>query len=358
EEQRAAIVAHLADEVAQGRLGLNAATGHLARTRGGCQFCENALYSIGPCDYRAELQPLALAGPAVLETGGGPDARAERREHERLLREFVAPSRAGVAMPGGFEPLDAAAPFASKLVLLGEVVTMTGPPIRRGAVYLDRGAIVAVQERDTAPPAQFEAAPRIQTDGVIYPGLADLHNHLIYNIFTLWWPPIARTNRSQWLRDPDYRRLVSKPMETIAARQDLLRAAIRYVETKLILGGVTSGQGMHSRFHGTPNFRGLVRNFEQPADPALRGIGHRIPDLTAAEVDAFRNGIDSGDPYFFHLAEGTNDRARQQFTMLQDYGLVAPNLVGIHSLGLQPADLRALADAGASVVWSPLSNSI
>lgn len=358
EEQRAVIVAHLADEVAQGRLGLNAATGHLLRKRGGCQFCDNALYSIGPCDYRAELQPLAMAGPSALEAMGRPDALKERSEHERLLREFVASSNAGVAMEGGFEPLDAAAPSAPKLVLLGEVVTMTGPPIRQGAVYLERGVIVAVQERNAAPPEQFEAAPRIQTEGVIYPGLADLHNHLIYNIFTLWWPKVARSNRSQWLRDPDYRRLVSKPMATIAARQDLLRAAIRYVETKLILGGVTSGQGMHSRFHGTPNFRGLVRNFEQPADPALRSIGHKIPDLNAAGIDAFRAGIDSGDPYFFHLAEGTNDRARQQFTMLQDLGLVAPNLVGIHSLGLEPADLQALAAAQASVVWSPFSNSI
>ncbi len=288
EEQRAVIVAHLADEVVQGRLELNVATGYLARTRGGCQFCDNALYSIGPCGYLAELRPLANAEPDVLYVAGRQDVRNERSEHERLLHEFIGASRADVGSLGAFEPLDAAAASAPKLVLLGEVVTMAGPPIRHGAVYLDRGVIVAVQERDVAPPEQFEAAPRIQTEGVIYPGLADLHNHLIYNLFTLWWPPSARSNRSQWLRDPDYKRRVSKPMETIAARQDLLCAAIRYVETKLILGGVTSGQGMHSQFDGAPNFRGLVRNFEQPGDPALRAIRHKIRDLVTKEVDSFK----------------------------------------------------------------------
>jgi cytosine/adenosine deaminase-related metal-dependent hydrolase len=358
EAQRSAIIEHLAAEVAAGGLQLNPASGHLARRRGGCLFCENALYRIGPCDYRDELRPLAAAdGPDILEDGvSGGRAAAERAAHLKLLNEFVDGDRP--APDARFEVFDAAAPSAPPLVLFGDVVTMDGDPILNGAVYLRAGKIVAVRHASSPPPDGFEAAHRVETNGVIYPGLADLHNHLAYNALPLWWPRRARTNRSQWLRDPDYKRLVSMPMDVVAGRQDLLRALVRYVEVKLLLGGVTSGQGMVSKYRGSPNFRGLVRNFEQSDDEDLASIRHKITDLNAGGIDDFRKVLESGSRYFFHLAEGTNTGARNQFLLLKDNDLIAENLVGVHSLGLQPADLAALADAGAAVVWSPFSNSI
>jgi hypothetical protein len=48
----------LAQEVTAGRLAFNQQTGHLARPGGGCVFCTNTLYRIGPCDYVNELRPL------------------------------------------------------------------------------------------------------------------------------------------------------------------------------------------------------------------------------------------------------------------------------------------------------------
>lgn len=358
--QRDVLVTHLADEVTAGRLRLNPTTGHLARKRGGCLFCENALYNIGPCDYRAELQPLADAsGLDVLADGqidsGG--AGAERLALLKLVEAFAGGERSAAA-DSQFEVLDAAAPSAPPLVLLGDVVTMDGEPIRSGAVYLRAGEIVAVQRADVPAPAGFETARRVETGGAIYPGLADLHNHLVYNALSLWWPRQARVNRSQWLRDPEYKRLVSLPMDVVAGRQDLLRALIRYVEVKLLLGGVTSGQGMVSKYRGGANFRGLVRNFEQSDDDTLGSIRHKITDLNSGGIDAFRTVLGTGSRFFFHLAEGTNERARNQFVMLEDNDLVADNLVGVHSLGLRAADLAALASVGAAVVWSPFSNSI
>jgi cytosine/adenosine deaminase-related metal-dependent hydrolase len=357
--QRDAIISHLAAEVDAGGLQLNAATGHLARKRGGCLFCENALYSIGPCGYRAELQPLATpsnAGVLSDDKVDGGAVAAERRAHVALVSAFI--SERGAAAAPRFEVLDAAAPSAPPLVLRGDVVTMHSEPIRNCAVYLKEGEIVAVQSISLPPPAGFEAARIVETHGAIYPGLADLHNHLVYNALSLWWPRQARTNRSQWLRDPEYKRLVSMPMDVVAGRQDLLRALIRYVEVKLLLGGVTSGQGMVSKYRGGANFRGLVRNFEQSDDGALDSIRHKITDLSSGGIDDFREVLETGSRYFFHLAEGTNTSARNQFVMLKDNDLIAANLVGVHSLGLEAADLRALADARAAVVWSPFSNSI
>ena len=174
----------------------------------------------------------------------------------------------------------------------------------------------------------------------------------------MWWPDRALSNRAQWLRNADYKSKVGMVMDVIAKRQDLLRALIRYVEAKLLIGGVTSGQGMVTKYGGRPLFRGLVRNFEQPDDPSLLAVRHKITDLKPTEIEAFRRALQSGARMLFHLAEGTDARAQAQFTLLADNGLLALNLVGIHSLGLTDADLDKLAATKGGVVWSPLSNTL
>jgi 5-methylthioadenosine/S-adenosylhomocysteine deaminase len=67
-----------------------------------------------------------------------------------------------------------------------------------GAVYVDdHGLIAAVTPLD-AEPAGFAGAPRVAAGGVIYPGLIDLHNHLLYNTLPLWTEPTRpmRSGRS------------------------------------------------------------------------------------------------------------------------------------------------------------------
>src|SRR5207244_492368 len=59
---------------------------------------------------------------------------------------------------------------------------------------------------------------------------------------------------------------------------------------------------------------------------------------------------------FYHLAEGTNDHARQRFLDLRENDLLRSSLVGIHCLALRADDLEELARAGAKCVWSPFSN--
>ncbi|WP_108512960.1 amidohydrolase family protein [Bradyrhizobium algeriense] len=256
-------------------------------------------------------------------------------------------------------PFDAAAPSASAMVMFGKIVPMHGEAIDDGVLYLNKGLIVAVRKRGDPSPAGFEGAPRIETGGVIYPGLLDLHNHLAYNILPLWIPPRAFGNRNDWLKLPDYRRFVNTPMGTLTRRRpDLIKSIVRYVETKLLVGGVTSGQGMHSTFGGVPYFQGIVRNFEVPADRELPSAKHKITDLEdePAEIDKFRRTVQSGKPFFFHLAEGRDLVARAQFELLKREQLFANNLVTIHCAGLEPPDFARLAEANTRVVWSPLSN--
>src|SRR5688572_28887138 len=105
------------------------------------------------------------------------------------------------------------------------------------------------------------------------PGLVDLHNHLSYNMIPLWRVPRRYTNRNQWLKEePSYASEVQKPASLLAGNTDAdyIRAIIRFEECRNVLGGVTTGQGIsmstpegHKRY-----YLGLMRNVEQPLDPA------------------------------------------------------------------------------------------
>src|SRR5438067_2298175 len=110
-----------------------------------------------------------------------------------------------------------------KYILTGCVVTMDAARtvLRSGSVYVDGNLITAVADSAKPPPAGFEAAKKITTKGIIFPGLIELHNHLSYNILQLWSVPSADSSghtvapfkdRGQWQRHPQYVQLVNGPM--------------------------------------------------------------------------------------------------------------------------------------------------
>ncbi|HKB98971.1 MAG TPA: hypothetical protein VKD23_09315 [Terriglobales bacterium] len=133
-----------------------------------------------------------------------------------------------------------------KIAFKGRVVTMDGnfTLLASGAVYVDNGRIIAVQDAAAPMPAGFSASDVIDTKGTIYPGLIELHNHLAYNALRLWKVPKLYANRGQWTNHPEYKQLVLDPMKEIKRRPQLLPAIARYAECKCLLGGVTTSQGI------------------------------------------------------------------------------------------------------------------
>jgi hypothetical protein len=95
---KAAVIAALHDEVGRGTLALDRKSGHLARPVGGCTFCDNALYRIGPCDYADQLVPLArppgaLGTDEAVEDGASAAQVAvvrERAAQDALLTAWTA----------------------------------------------------------------------------------------------------------------------------------------------------------------------------------------------------------------------------------------------------------------------------
>ena len=251
---------------------------------------------------------------------------------------------------------------AQTVVLQGRVVTM-GPAgvLPRGAIYVDRGQIIAVAPVNQAPPAAFEAAPRIKTNATIYPGLIELHNHLCYNAMPLWNVPARYENNGQWrTADGDYARRITKPSQVLGGTEGVVEALVRFVECRCLLGGVTTSQGvtLSSEAGIKSIFNGLVRNVEKPEDP-LPAAGTGIANPSKGKAAEYRAKLAGHTCYLQHLSEGVDPTARSWFLNLQDEDgawAITDSLCGIHSTALKPEDFRVLAAHGGSMVWSPLSN--
>jgi 5-methylthioadenosine/S-adenosylhomocysteine deaminase len=251
-------------------------------------------------------------------------------------------------------------------VLKGHVVTMNDAfdEFPKGAVFVAGNGIVAVQAAAAPPPPGFEHAPVVNTKGTIFPGLIELHNHLSYNALRLWSVPKLYSNRDQWPNHPQYHQLVTGPMSALgkARRPELLAALVRYVESKCLFGGVTTSQGvaLASNAGVQHYYRGVVRNVEQPGDPALQAARTHIADVEAKDWKKFRTAISGAASVILHLSEGTDEAAREHFLALKNGSdwAITDKLIGIHCAGLKAEDFDVFSKHGGSMVWSPLSNCL
>jgi hypothetical protein len=287
----------------------------------------------------------------LADQGAAPTTTRKAKSAGRKAKAKAKPKAAAASV----------APTGPTFVLTGRVVTMNADRevIDDGQVAISDGRIVAVAASREKMPAAFAAAPRIDTGGTLYPGLIDLHNHFVYNVLGLWPVPKRYDDRSQWPRNPNYAKEVTLPVRALAGAAPSARALVRYVEAKALIGGTATGQGIRTQVNGGPKlFQGAMRTVEVTGDPRLPEAGTMVPSLyvNPERVKAFKHSLETRSAYFYHLAEGVDEAARRTFKDLAENDLLAPSLVGIHCLGLQPEDLKKFVAAGAKTVWSPLSN--
>jgi 5-methylthioadenosine/S-adenosylhomocysteine deaminase len=254
------------------------------------------------------------------------------------------------------------APPPTPLVLLGKVATFDGEGtvIDDGAVYIGADEHIAgVQARRDSAPEGFGQAARLETKGVIYPGLIDLHNHIAYNCLSLWASPTRKEpweRRDQWPDDDSYKPEVSLP--TTALCEIAGEAVLKYVETKAVIGGTTAVQGSAK----VPHYQGwLVRNVEKETfkgakkttRQSVRKIQKR-PDL-----EPFRKAMDDGRGFIYHLSEGTHPSLVEEYELLRDADCLKPRLVAVHATALGDEQLGEWGIPGrdrGTIVWSPFSN--
>jgi 5-methylthioadenosine/S-adenosylhomocysteine deaminase len=252
-------------------------------------------------------------------------------------------------------------PFA----ISGRVVTMNavGDVLPHAVVYGQDGSIVAVRSAGQPAPDGFASVPVVASEGTLFPGLIELHNHLPYDVLGLWNVPRTYGDRDQWSgpSTPDYHRLITGPMQVLGTDPDLVAAVVRYVEVRCLLGGTTTSQGvtLASDSGIIKHFRGLVRNVEATGDPDLPPAATHIADEQATDAAKFLARISTGRKMILHLAEGTDTAANNHFQALHlpsGEWAITDNLIGIHCVALTDADFAVFAAHGGSMVWSPLSN--
>ena len=61
-------------------------------------------------------------------------------------------------------------------------------------------------------------------------------------------------------------------------------------------------------------------------------------------------------PFIIHAAEGVDATAHAEVPRLKQLGLLTSRTVLVHAVATTPADLRTIAQSGASIVWCPASN--
>ena len=257
-------------------------------------------------------------------------------------------------------------------VLKGRIVPMTGEAdvINEGHILVKDGMIEAVWEDDVPSDIQLTNVPILETNGTIYPGLLDLHNHLHYNQAPLWdmTPHLPENNRNawggynnryEWKNHPDYSEQVTKPKMLVHSGPywNMESQAMKYIEMKSLVGGATAAQGGPSNpddSYATV----LSRNIED-YNFGRDEIHTKVTELTSDYVgNHIKTGNASGelDAWFIHIAEGVDERSRAEFDILVQNNLLVGELVLIHGVALGQQEFTQMANVGATLVWSPLSN--
>ena len=201
------------------------------------------------------------------------------------------------------------------LVPAGTVTFDPERPVEDGKVFIpdpppdeDRPLRSATIEAVTAPgeaePSGYTAAPTLRTEGVIYPGLIDLHSHLAYNWRSLWFPLGGAVHGPE----PVASRGHLRPGD----QQARCGAGHRGGE-----GGpqVRGGEGARGGNHRHPGFPGLSRPYE---GWLVRNIEHEsfgtgedfvfqsVINLDVEGLRSYAERMRDGRSFIYHLAEGTD----------------------------------------------------
>ena len=260
-------------------------------------------------------------------------------------------------------------------LLKGRVVTMEGENsvINQGNVMVRDGMITGVWSTGSAIPngVDLTGVPIVETNGTIYPGLIDLHNHLHYNHIPLWDFEVhlndeqksaegGYTNRGQWGDNYDYGPSITWMKGNVQSntRWGMASEQMKYAEVQAIAGGVTAVQGSPSGDDAWDST--LSRNVE------LYNFG-QDKIVTCAVCEWYKstynsqgkiNDMADGDleAWFIHLAEGVDQTSRDEFDLLSSKGLLQQPTVVIHGTALIPSQFAEMAAIDSNLVWSPLSN--
>jgi 5-methylthioadenosine/S-adenosylhomocysteine deaminase len=294
----------------------------------------------------------------------------------------------GADVPDGSTPIDASDAANEPdvysnpvgFMLTGTLVT---PDVIVEGEVLVIGQVIVCADVASVCDARPEAAQvvRIDTNGVIAPGLIDTHNHVLFDVFDGddWLPSKLYTNHNQWTSEPKYAAmldvkqcLVNDPQGKPAwcantpygTPAGSLRCEMdKWGELKGLIAGTTSMVGLP----GTSSscFGSLTRSI----DVIQNGLSFDKVHTSAtfppskATADSDCNGFAQGtvDAFLIHCGEGTDATSLNEFATLGTASttpgcLYAPQTTITHGVAFGATEFQTMASKGMKLTWSPASN--
>ncbi len=270
----------------------------------------------------------------------------------------------------------------SQVLLRGSIVTMEeeNAVISNGSLLVENGLIVDIKAGNAA--GQYPEATIVDAQGLIFPGLINIHDHNqfspllpleingLYDNRYQWQPdgngvdltPILGFNpplafnqgSSPFNRDGFYpRHLIND--QTLGGRW--IEAA-KWGEIQALAGGATTTEGS---IPGPGITDILLRNAEHLNFGEDR-ICRSTDNVASAAFESFAAGVvaaaENGeiDACLLHLSEGVDAVSLGELDVLEELGMLQEWTVVVHGTPYGPDELERLADAGADLVWSPTSN--
>ena len=254
---------------------------------------------------------------------------------------------------------------AGHLVLRGTIVTPD--QVIEGEVLVDGDTISCVAASCSGAPTYAQATV-VETHGIIFPGLIDTHNHILFDTFdeTDWSPIKAYGNHNQWTNEARYSAMVDAKQYLNGegtSPVDYGCELDKYGELKALVAGTTSIVGA-----ANPANRACYGTLARTIDQTPNGLGaDKVQIATLFPATAAADGVCTNfadgdtDAYLIHVAEGVDDRAEKEFATLNtvttvDGCLNSPKTAIVHGTALGDAEFTVMAQHQMSLVWSPRSN--
>jgi cytosine/adenosine deaminase-related metal-dependent hydrolase len=171
----------------------------------------------------------------------------------------------------------------------------------------------------------------------VAPGLINAHDHLHRNHYgRLGRPPYA--NAYAWAAD-----IQAGDTDPIAkGRARDRREALLEGAWKNLFCGVTTV------VHHDP--------WEADFDDGFPLSVVQVPSADSLGMAPDLEGLGDGGPFCLHLAEGADARAAGEVDELAVRGLLGPDLIAVHGVGMDEAAVALFRASGAALVWCPTSN--
>ncbi len=223
-------------------------------------------------------------------------------------------------------------------VLLKKLAWANGSKENRGDVRIASGKIAQIGRGLQS----LKNEPAIDFDGhYIYPGLINAHDHLEMNLYPrLGHPPYE--DYIAWAND------IYRPSES-----PVLEIEKVHLRDRLMVGALKNLlSGVSTVVHHNPyyfNFR-----FGYPVWVLKRYAWAHSLSSDKGLVSKFNQNC--GKPFIVHGAEGTNPQAIGEIDELCRLGVLGPNTVLVHGVGINDQNTNIFVRSGTSLVWCPSSN--